>query len=281
MWKTVIPLLVILISTRVVAETNGRNDLIFIKGGTFLMGSPVTEAWREKDEVQHRVALNDFFIGKHEVTQQDYRAIMGDNPSNFKEDALPVENISWLEAVRYCNALSQKEGLAPAYIINGENVDWDRSAPGYRLPTEAEWEYACRAGTRTPFNTENYISTEQANYYGTYPYTIETHYFSQDKLETPPGEYRQRTVPVGSFAPNRWGLFDMHGNVWEWCWDWYGNYASGIQDNPAGVDTGTYRINRGGGWNDFGKHLRCAYRAASPPDSRMFNLGFRIVRNAR
>lgn len=281
MWKTVILLLVILISTRVVAETNGGNDLIFIKGGTFLMGSPVTEAWREKDEIQHRVVLNDFFIGKHEVTQQDYRAIMGDNPSNFKEDALPVENISWLEAVRYCNALSQKEGLAPAYTINGENVDWDMSAPGYRLPTEAEWEYACRAGTTTPFNTENYISTEQANYYGTYPYTIETHYFSQDKLETPPGEYRQRTIPVGSFAANRWGLFDMHGNVWEWCWDWYGNYASGTQDNPAGVNTGTYRINRGGGWNDFGKHLRCAYRAASPPDSRMFNLGFRIVRNAQ
>ena len=265
----------------VAAQSNGGSDLVFIKGGTFTMGSPTAEAWREKDEVQHRVTVSDFYMGKYEVSQQDYRELMGSNPINFRGDTLPVENVSWFDAVQYCNARSHKEGLVPAYTVNGENVNWNRNASGYRLPTEAEWEYACRAGTTTPFNTGSYISTKQANYYGTYPYMIETHYFSQDELETPPGEYRQRTVSIGSFSSNRWGLFDMHGNVWEWCWDWYGSYAIGAQTNPAGASSGTYRINRGGGWNDFGKHLRSAYRAASPPDTRMFNLGFRLVRNAQ
>jgi formylglycine-generating enzyme required for sulfatase activity len=110
---------------------------------------------------------------------------------------------------------------------------------------------------------------------------IETHYFSQEKLATPPGEYRQRTVPVGSFAPNKWGLFDMHGNVGEGCWDWYGAYDNAEQTDPAGASVGTYRVTRGGGWNDFAKHLRSAYRAASPPANRMPNIGFRLARNAQ
>jgi formylglycine-generating enzyme required for sulfatase activity len=256
-------------------------DFIRIKGGIFRMGSPEKERWREKDETQHQVTVSDFFIGKHEVTQRMYREIMGNNPSNFIGDDLPVENVNWFEAIQYCNAKSIMEGLMPVYDVTNDTVRWNRNTNGYRLPTESEWEYACRAGTMTPFNTENYISTKQANYYGTYPYMIETHYFSQEKLATLLGEYRQRTVSVGSFAPNRWGLFDMHGNVGEWCWDWYGDYADGEQTDPAGASAGTYRVTRGGGWNDFGKHLRSAYRAAAPPSNRMLNVGFRLARNAQ
>jgi formylglycine-generating enzyme required for sulfatase activity len=256
-------------------------DFIRIKGGAFRMGSPEEERWREKDETQHQVTVDDFYIGKREVTQREYREIMGENPSNFSGDTLPVENMTWYEAAQYCNARSIREGLTPVYDITGDIVRWNRKANGYRLPTEAEWEYACRAGTISPFNTENHIGTKQANYYGTYPYMIETHYFSQRELATPPGEYRQRTVPVGSFAPNKWGLFDMHGNVGEWCWDWYGDYDSMEQTGPAGASAGRYRVTRGGGWNDFGKHLRSAYRAAAPPSNRMPNIGFRLARNAQ
>ncbi|MDR2340244.1 MAG: SUMF1/EgtB/PvdO family nonheme iron enzyme [Deltaproteobacteria bacterium] len=271
---------------RVSPSQNEKNaasvkDFVLIKGGTFRMGSPENEQWREKDETQHQVTVSDFLIGKHEVTQRMYREIMGNNPSNFSGDDLPVENVSWFDAIQFCNAKSIKEGLTPAYEINGDTVNWNRNANGYRLPTEAEWEYACRADTITPFNTENSISTKQANYYGTYPYMIETHYFSQEKLETPPSEYRQQTVPIGSFAPNKWGLFDMHGNVGEWCWDWYGNFTEANQNDPAGASAGTYRITRGGSWNDFGKHLRSAYRSATPPSNRMFNVGFRLARNTQ
>jgi formylglycine-generating enzyme required for sulfatase activity len=262
------------------AQTPSGDEFVLIRGGTFTMGSPTTEAWREKDEVQHRVTLRNFYMGKYEVTQASYREVMGNNPSESQGATLPVENISWLEAVQYCNARSVKEGLTPAYTINAENVRWNQNANGYRLPTEAEWEYACRAGTTTPFNTENSISPEQSNYFGHYPYTIEDNYFAQNKLETRPGEYRQRPVPVGSFAANKWGLFDMHGNAGEWCWDWYGGYGSGAQTNPTGPEAGTMHVSRGGGWNDFAKHIRSAYRCANPPSHKMFNLGFRLVRSA-
>jgi formylglycine-generating enzyme required for sulfatase activity len=260
-------------------------DFVLIKGGTFIMGSPVSEAWRGKDEVQHHVTVSDFYITKSEVTQKEYRDLMGSNPSNFNGDNLPVENITWYEAIQYCNARSRKEGLTPAYTITGNNVQWNRNAQvgtaGYRLPTEAEWEYACRAGTITPFNVGNNITVNQANWYGTYPYTIETHYFSQQELEVRPGEYRQRTVPAGSFAPNTWGLFDMHGNVWEWCWDYYGEYSTAAETDPTGAAIGSFRVHRGGGWNDFAKHIRSAYRAAMPPNEGMYNIGFRLARNSQ
>lgn len=205
---------------------------------------------------------------------------MGENPSSFSGDDLPVENVSWLDAVAYCNARSTQEGLTQAYVVDGQDISWDRSANGYRLPTEAEWEYACRAGTDTPFNTGTSISAEEANYWGHYPYLIEDNYFSQGNLETKPGVYRQTTVAVGSFGPNALGLYDMHGNVGEWVWDWYGVYETEGQTDPTGPASGTRRVYRGGGWNDFAKNLRSAYRATLPPDSSSFNLGFRLVRNA-
>lgn len=253
---------------------------VLITGGSFQMGSPDTEAWRSDDETLHEVAVSDFYISPFEVTQQEYEAVMGENPSHFTGEGLPVESISWLDAVAYCNARSEQEGRTPVYTIDGASVSWDRSADGYRLPTEAEWEYACRAGTGTPFNAQTSISAEEANYWGDYPYMIEDNYFDQGNLETKPGVYRQTTVEVDSFSPNPWGLYNMHGNVGEWVWDYYGEYGAGPQADPTGPDSGTRRVYRGGGWNDFAKNLRSAYRAALPQENSNYNLGLRLVVNA-
>lgn len=256
------------------------DNLLLIKGGSFQMGSPENEPWRSDDEVRHSVAVSDFYISPYEVTQKEYAEIMGENPSNFNGENLPVENVSWLDAVNFCNALSERNGLTPVYKIEDGSVSWDRSANGYRLPTEAEWEYACRAGTSTPFNTENSPGAEEANYYGHYPYEIENNYFSQDNLDTKPGEYRQTTVAVDSFSPNKFGLYNMHGNVGEWVWDGYGDYDVQPRNDPVGSNIGDLRVYRGGGWNDFAKNMRSAYRAAISREQGSFNIGIRLVRSA-
>jgi formylglycine-generating enzyme required for sulfatase activity len=248
------------------------DEFVLIKGGIFTMGSPTGEPERGTDEIQHRVTVSDFYIAKSPVTQREWAALMGNNPSEFKGDNLPMENITWFDAVRFCNARSAREGLTSAYTINGETVTWNRTANGYRLPTEAEWEYACRAGTTTPFNVGNNITDAQANFYNNYGY-------NNNSSGRVTGGYRGETSPANSFQANSWGLFDMHGNVADWCWDWYGEYGTSEQTNPAGVATGTLRVNRGGGWNDFPKHIRSAYRAATPPGNGSFNIGFRLVRN--
>lgn len=253
---------------------------VLIEGGTFQMGSPETEAWRSADETLHTVTLSSFYMSRYEVTQQEYEAVTGENPSNFSGEGLPVENISWLDAVSYCNVLSKAEELAPVYQIDGQNVSWDRSANGYRLPTEAEWEYACRAGTTTPFYIENSPGAENTNFYGHYPYMIEDNYFSQGNLEVQPGQYRQTTIKVGSFDPNPNGLYDMYGNVSEWVWDYYGEYPTTEQTDPTGPESGVLRVYRGGGWNDFAKNMRSAYRATMEQNKGSFNLGIRLVRNA-
>jgi formylglycine-generating enzyme required for sulfatase activity len=242
-------------------------NMVKINGGTFTMGSPVNEAERGNNEVQHQVTVNGFYMGKYEVTQKEWREVMGNNPSRFQGDNLPVEQVSWYNAVEYCNERSQREGLTPAYTINGTNVRWDRNANGYRLPTEAEWEYACRAGTSGPFSTGNNITTSQANYDGNKPYN-----------NNAKGSYREKTVNVGSFGSNAWGLYDMHGNVWEWCWDWYGDYPSGTQTNPADTSTGTDRVFRGGSWSNYARYLRSAHRVSYAPTYRNGYLGFRLVR---
>lgn len=265
---------------REVDVVNIPDNFVFIEGGTFQMGSPETESWRSDDETQHTVTVSDFYMSQYEITQAEYEEIIGSNPSNFSGSNLPVENLSWLDAAAYCNARSEKEGLTPVYTIDGQNVSWDRSANGYRLPTEAEWEYACRAGTSTPFNTQTSISAEEANYYGHYPYMIEDNYFSQANLDTQPGEYRQTTVAVDSFSPNTFGLYNMHGNVGEWVWDYYGAYSLEEGTDPSGPSSGTLRVYRGGGWNDFAKNMRSAYRATLAQDKSSFNIGIWLVLNA-
>lgn len=255
-------------------------NFVLIKGGTFQMGSPEDEAWRSSDETQHSVTVSDFYMSQYELTQAEYEAVMGENPSNFSGDDLPVETITWLDAITYCNTRSEQEGRTPVYTVEGQNVSWDRSADGYRLPTEAEWEYACRAGTTTPFYIAESPSAEDANYYGHYPYQIEENYFSQGNLEVQPGEYRETTVAVGSFEANPFGLYDMYGNVGEWTWDVYGAYPEEEQTDPTGAEEGTRRVYRGGGWNDFAKNMRSAYRAAMDQDKGSFNIGIRLVLNA-
>jgi formylglycine-generating enzyme required for sulfatase activity len=230
--------------------------MVRLQGGTFTMGSPTSEANRNSDETQHRVTVSSFYIGKYEVTQREYQALMGKNPSSFKGDNLPVENVTWYDAVNYCNALSRKENLTPAYTVSGTNVTWNRSANGYRLPTEAEWECACRAGTTTPYSSGS--SVDSAGWYSS--------------------NSRSTTHPVGTKQANAWGLYDMHGNVWEWCWDWYGTYPSGSQTDPMGASSGASRVERGGGWYSNGQYLRSAYRRYGTPSNGYDYLGFRLLR---
>ncbi|MDR2300687.1 MAG: formylglycine-generating enzyme family protein [Deltaproteobacteria bacterium] len=256
------------------ANAQATEDFILVKGGTFMMGSPADEPERGQDETRHRVTVSDFYLARFEVTQREYVSVMGNNPSDFKGDDLPVETVTWFDAVRYCNARSENEGLKPVYAIDGETVTWNREADGYRLPTEAEWEYASRAGTTTPFNTGNTVTDRQANIYNHYGY-------NNNSSGRVIGGAIGRTSPVNAFSPNPWGFFDTHGNVGEWCWDWYGEYGTANETDPAGPATGTYRVTRGGGWNDFPKHVRSAYRSVTPPSNGAFNVGFRLARNAK
>lgn len=267
-------------SAAAAAKQPAQEKMVLVRGGTFQMGSPASEPWRSDDETQHTVTVSDFYLSRCEVTQEEYAAVTGLRPGGFSGRDLPVVNVSWLDAVRYCNARSEKEGLTPVYTIEAGTVRWDRGADGYRLPTEAEWEYACRAGTVTPFSTGKSISPEESDYYGHYPYEIESNYFTQEKLAVKPGVYREKPVSVRSFSPNQWGLYNMHGNVSEWVWDYYGPYGFGDQKDPAGPLIGSLRVYRGGGWNDFAKNIRSAYRAALAEDRHSFNLGFRVARSA-
>jgi formylglycine-generating enzyme required for sulfatase activity len=198
-------------------------EFAHIPAGSFMMGSPEDEQGRRVDERQHKVTLTkDFYIQKTEVTQAQWKAVMGNNPSTFKGcDDCPVETISWNDAQEFIKRLNKLDGRGRKY----------------RLPTEAEWEYAARAGTTTPFAFGKCLSTDEANYNGNYPLK-----------GCPEGEYRQKTIPVASLKPNAWGLYDMHGNVWEWCEDWYGDYPTKPVVDPKGPERGSARVLRGGGW---------------------------------
>ena len=196
---------------------------------------------------------------------------MGVNPSYFKGDNLPVEMVNWFDAIEYCNGRSRIEGLTPVYTINGNGdnrtVIWNRNANGYRLPTEAEWEFTCRAMTVSAFSTGNNITTSQANYNGNYPYN-----------KNIKGTFRNYTTPAGSFNANPMGIYDMHGNVGEWCWDWFGNYSKDSLMDPAGTASGDFRVIRGGAWNNGGQSLRAAYRDYNSPAAKFNSLGFRLAR---
>lgn len=257
-----------------------EDGLLFIPGGTFAMGSPDGERQRQEDETLHSVTVSAFYIDPYEVTQKDYLEIMGENPSHFEGDALPVENVTWYDAIQYCNKLSENKGLTPVYTIDGDSVTWDRSANGYRLPTEAEWEYAVRAGTTTIYNFGDQVHSDYANFEGSYPYLIEENYVSHRNPDVVTSRNRGETIAVTELAPNGFGLYQTHGNVAEWCFDYYGEYDLQNTTDPAGAVNGSLRVNRGGSYNDFGKHLRSAYRSATNPLDGDQNLGFRICRNA-
>ena len=234
-----------------------QNEMVQIPGGTFTMGSSANERGRSNNEgPQHQVTVSPFCMEKYPVTQAEYQAVMGTNPSNFKGENLPVEQVNWFDAVEYCNKRSVSEGLTPAYTINGSNVSWNAEADGYRLPTEAEWEYACRAGTQTPFSIG---TVDEAGWHS--------------------GNSDNQTHPVGEKQPNPWGLYDMHGNVLEWCWDWLGNYSAGAQTDPQGAASGTNRVYRGGCWRFTAMQTRSAFRFGNHPYLRSHLVGFRLVRS--
>ena len=264
------------------------NNMVRINGGTFTMGSPANERGRYDDEIQHQVTVSSFYMGKYQVTQKEYREVMGVNPSVFKGDNLPVENVTWFDAVEYCNKLSQKEGLTPVYTITGRTpaagypitaatvtANWNNN--GYRLPTEAEWEYACRAGTTTRYWSGN-DETSLAGKANVADLTLKEIFGDDLEYWVNIRDGFAGTSPVGSFSANPWGLYDMHGNVFEWCWDWYGYYANEAQINPRGAVSGVCRVIRGGSWSYDGQYLRSAYRGVDDPDGRDDGLGFRLVR---
>ena len=257
-----------------------HDGFILIPDGSFIMGSPDSERERQEDEVQHEVTISAFWCDPYEVRQDDYERVTGVNPSHNRGKDLPVENVTWYDAVEYCNRLSESAGLTPVYTMDGNTVTWDRSANGYRLLTEAEWEYVARAGTQNIFYGEDQVHSDRYNFEASYPYLIEENYVVRRDPSVVTSRYRGRTIAVNELAPNVFGLVHTLGNVSEWCFDYYGAYDLENTTDPAGATSGHLRINRGGSYIDFGKHLRCAYRSATNPIDPDQNLGFRICRNA-
>ena len=280
-------------------------DMVSSTGGTFNMGSPTTEPGRYGGEPLRSVTLSAFSIGKYTVTQEQYESVVGTNPSwhsttrgnlpdlGETDVKRPVEMVNWYEAIVFCNRLSIMTGLDPVYEINGstnpdswgavptvtlDNVIYSGvvmlPANGYRLPTEAEWEFACRAGTITAFNDGNddYTNTAQV---------ITVAWYSPNS--------NTKTHQVGLLGGNNWNLFDMHGNVGEWCWDWYDDYSYSFQtrtkstatgnEDPAGPSFGTARVLRGGAFHSDGRRIRSAYRDSYGPKNRDISNGFRVVRS--
>ncbi|MDR2897673.1 MAG: formylglycine-generating enzyme family protein [Spirochaetaceae bacterium] len=274
-------------ATKVVEiESEYAGTLVLIEAGTFDMGSPESEEGHTSDETLHKVRLtNDFYMGKYEITQGQYEALMGSNPSHFQvesrgytagevQENRPVESVSWYDAIVFCNTLSMMEGLTPAYSKGGEtdpgkwgavpkksDNEWnaitcDFDASGYRLPTEAEWEYACRAGTDKMYNTEDAINT----------------------IDWYRDNSNQMTHEVGLKTANAYGVCDMYGNVSEWCWDWFGELQGETQTNPTGSPTGAGRIFRGGDWFTVAEYLRSADRNFNSAFFKDGDTGFRVVR---
>ena len=215
-------------------------EMILIPAGKFKMGSPESEYGRDKDETQHEVTLTKpFYMGKHEVTQEQWEAVMGKNPSSTKGAKLPVTDVSWEDCQEFIKKLNEN------------------TKGGYRLPTEAEWEYACRAGTTTAYSFGENITAKDANY--------------RDSNIFEP-------VAVGSYKSNAFGLYDMHGNVWEWCEDWYGEYPSVTVTDPKGRATGEHRVLRGGSFGNGASEARSSLRSYLTPTYRVNYVGFRLAR---
>jgi formylglycine-generating enzyme required for sulfatase activity len=247
--------------------------LVLIPAGNFVMGSPATEAEREAGEGQHEVAITrPFYLGAYTVTQGQYEKVMGKNPSFFRPGNggsldHPAEQVRWGDARQFCAKLSALP-------------EEKKAGRTYRLPTEAEWEYACRAGTTTPFNVGAALSSEQANFNGNFPYG-----------GAAKGPFLRRTAKVGSYRPNAWGLYDMHGNVYEWCNDWYDPeyYKKSPKDNPKGPEQGVmatgfgdnyFVVVRGGCWLDEGRACRSPRRFRLQQSEPYRWTGFRVACDA-
>lgn len=241
-------------------EPDPPAGMVWIRPGTFTMGSPASELDRDSDEGPQTVVTisRGFFLGKYEVTQREYLAVMGNNPSYFTGDLnRPVERVSWGDAVAYCEKLTQQERAAGRLPEGYE----------YRLPTEAQWEYACRAGTTTATAFGNSLSSVQANFDGDYPYNGGAK-----------GPDLGRTTKVGSYSPNAWGFYDLHGNVNEWCADWYSDsYPGSNVTDPHGPTSGEGRLYRGGRWSYAGQYCRSAFRGGVDPSDTYNGLGFRAA----
>jgi formylglycine-generating enzyme required for sulfatase activity len=233
-------------------------EMIAIPGGSFWMGSP-DGVGKDNERPRHQVTIAPFWISKYPITQAQYQAIIGKNPSNFKGDQRPVENVSWWEAIAFCEKLGEK----------GNRI--------FRLPSEAEWEYACRAGTETPFYFGETITTDLANYRGT-DWEYQGKVYPGNYGAGPKGEFREQTTNVGIFPSNSFGLYDMHGNVWEWCADhWHENYNGAPPDGSAWLthDKDTSRLLRGGSWGNVPGVFRSAFRNPCSPDLPGSTVGFR------
>jgi formylglycine-generating enzyme required for sulfatase activity len=253
-------------------------EMVYVPGGSFQMGS--TSGGDSDERPVHTVTLTGFYIGKYEVTQGQYQAVMGNNPASGRGVGAnyPVYYVSWYDALVFCNKLSIAEGLTPAYRINNStdpfvwgtvptssNSTWNAAevvsgATGYRLPTEAQWEYAAKGGNGSPGN----YTYSGSNTVG------DVAWYSGNSGST--------THTVGTKAANGLGIYDMSGNVWEWCWDWYGSYSSTAQTDPVGASSGSYRVRRGGYWGDSAEFVRSAYRNGHNPSNRNYGNGFRLVR---
>ena len=252
-------------------------DMVYIPGKKFLMGSPKEEGYTS-EKPQHEVTVPSFLMGKYQVTQAQWKAVaalpkvkrdLKPDPSRFKGDSLPVEKVSWHDAVEFCVRLSR--------FVEGRLSK--HTGKQYRLPSEAQWEYACRAGTTTPFHFGKTITTEIANYRGT-DWKLEETLYPGNYGEGPKGKYRETTTDVGSFPPNDFGLYDMHGNVWEWCADyWHENYKGAPTDQNPWLSSGdkSYRVLRGGSWVNYPVRCRSAGRVRDDPFYDTNWLGLRVV----
>ena len=253
------------------AQTDSASpNFMFVEGGTFQMGSDDSD-WLKP---AHTVTITSFYMGKYEVTQKEWKAVMGWLPIEtfVKGNNLPVDGVTWYEAIKYCNRLSKKEGLTPVYkliglFIFGNNriVAWNRNANGYRLPTEAEWEYAARGGNGSP---------------GNYRYSGSN---TADEVAWHKGNSGGIVQEVGAKKPNGLGLYDMSGNVREWCWDWFDRnyYSNSPQNDPIGASSGSQRVWRGEYWGSSADSVGSKGRSSFPPRERLDGLGFRLARNGQ
>lgn len=268
-------------SDRMIITTVGENknifgiDMIALAGGTFMMGGSDDDPDAQINEKPlHRVSIDPFWISKFEISQKQYVSVMGINPSSFIENENnPVEGLSWYDTVEFCNALSKKAGLKSVYIIDKTKIDlnntnstdtykWivkiNTSADGFRIPTEAEWEFACRGGTDTCYSSGNKFDGDYSWY---------------------SGNTNDKSHPVGKKKPNKYGLYDMSGNVWEWCWDWNTEsfYLISTENNPSGSVSGSEKILRGGSWINSEINMRSSGRNWAAPCDKSNNIGIRVV----